>query len=349
MAAVFGWDSYSMSPRDPPVSVQLVEERIGTSVAFDDGDGRLFVGDSVGHISTELDPNSEGSESWTHVKAHNSALHSLCHLRGRLWSGSSDDIKIWSFLESEGQFNPTGSVTFKETEIPNKRQISALNTNCLAVHVKSDKVLSASESGVLCSWDAETGSLSSSFNEPDEVAICSTTYFDANSAFTGSDSGMIRLWDLRERKHVKVFEPWRNAKMPRAQWISGVAVDESEIFLASTDGNKSLVVFHVGSGTVLGTSQLKETPRTVSFLGEKILVGTSDSKGSIPAFNLEAKAAKPKFESTLRSVYGLAVRRTQQMIMAATGDAKVRGKNRPIIDVYNGSTRPSVSMACAAN
>lgn len=75
MAAVFGWDSYSRSPRDPPVSVQLVEERIGTSVTFDDRAGRLFVGDSVGHISTELDPSPEGSESWTHVKAHNSALH----------------------------------------------------------------------------------------------------------------------------------------------------------------------------------------------------------------------------------------------------------------------------------
>jgi len=257
MATVFGWDSFSISPRDPPVSVQLVEERIGTSVAYDDSGRRLFVGDSVGHISTELEPSLEASESWTHVKAHNSAIQSLCHLRGRIWSASSDDIKIWRFLESEGQFTRAGSVAFKKTEIPDKRQISALNTNCLAVHPKSDKVLSASESGVLCCWDAETGSLSSSFSEPDKVSICSTSYFDRNTLFTGSDSGMIRLWDLRERKHVKFFEPWRNAKMPRSQWISGLAVDESEIFLASTDGNKYLVVFHVGSGTVLGTSQLK--------------------------------------------------------------------------------------------
>ncbi|KAJ3709272.1 hypothetical protein LUZ61_012977 [Rhynchospora tenuis] len=155
-----------------------------------------------------------------------------------LFSGGDDGhIRAWKWTnvlhcKPGHHINPILDIVNPQQEDPWGARSPIPETNAIAVHHQEGCIFSAAGDGCAYAWDLATGKCKTVFRGHQDylhsVAVCKLS----NQIVTGSEDGTARIWDCRSGKCTNVIYPNKKYKSGESSWVSSVAVDPSESWLA---------------------------------------------------------------------------------------------------------------------
>ncbi|CAL9768115.1 unnamed protein product [Musa acuminata subsp. burmannicoides] len=104
--------------------------------------------------------------------------------------------------------------------------------NAIAIDEQEGSVFSAAGDACAYSWDVETGKQKMVFKGHADYLHCITARKSSHQIITGSEDGTTRIWDCRSGICTQVIRPEKNFKSKVSSWVSCVATDTSESWLA---------------------------------------------------------------------------------------------------------------------
>eukprot|EP00252_Welwitschia_mirabilis_P000438 TRINITY_DN10436_c0_g1_i1.p1 TRINITY_DN10436_c0_g1~~TRINITY_DN10436_c0_g1_i1.p1 ORF type:complete len:377 (-),score=71.80 TRINITY_DN10436_c0_g1_i1:22-1152(-) len=122
-------------------------------------------------------------------------------------------------------------------------------TNALASDSERNHIFSAAGDGCAYSWDIETGKIVSIFKGHSDYLHCIAARPSQNQVITGSEDGTVRLWDCRSSQCIAILDPFMAIKVTAqsklSPWVSCVALDTSENWLASGCGGNCITLWNL--------------------------------------------------------------------------------------------------------
>ncbi|KAJ4757541.1 THO complex subunit 6 [Rhynchospora pubera] len=176
------------------------------------------------------------------IQAHQGPVYDLQfsgdHSHSLLFSAGDDGhIRAWKWTNvlncKQGHhINPILDIVNPQQEDPWGARSPIPETNAIAVHQQEGCIFSAAGDGCAYAWDLDTGKCKTVFRGHQDylhsVAVCKLS----NQIVTGSEDGTSRIWDCRSGKCTNVISPNKKYKSGESSWVSSVAVDPSESWLA---------------------------------------------------------------------------------------------------------------------
>ncbi|WOK99863.1 hypothetical protein Cni_G08575 [Canna indica] len=109
--------------------------------------------------------------------------------------------------------------------------------NAIAIDEQEGSVFAAAGDACAYSWDVETGKQKVVFKGHTDYLHCVTFRKSNHQVITGSEDGTTRIWDCRNGRCTQVIRPKKNLKSKQPLWVSSVAIDSSESWLACGAGS----------------------------------------------------------------------------------------------------------------
>ncbi|XP_074575775.1 THO complex subunit 6-like [Curcuma longa] len=109
-------------------------------------------------------------------------------------------------------------------------------TNAITINEQEGSVYSAAGDARAYSWDIETGKQKMVFRGHTDYLHCISARKSSHQIITGSEDGTTRIWDCRSGLCTQIIQSGRNLKSKLSSWVSSVAIDSSESWLACGTG-----------------------------------------------------------------------------------------------------------------
>ncbi|XP_008797904.2 THO complex subunit 6 isoform X1 [Phoenix dactylifera] len=109
--------------------------------------------------------------------------------------------------------------------------------NAIAVNEQEGSIYSAAGDACAYCWDVETRKRKMVFRGHSDYLHCITARKSSNQIITGSEDGTTRIWDCRSGSCTRIIYPEKNRKLKEHSWVSSVAIDSSESWLACGTGS----------------------------------------------------------------------------------------------------------------
>ncbi|XP_072980944.1 THO complex subunit 6 [Typha angustifolia] len=147
--------------------------------------------------------------------------------------------------------------------------------NAIAVSKQEGSIFSAAGDTCAYCWDVETGKCKLVFRGHSDYLHCVTVRSSSNQIVTGSEDGTARIWDCRSAKCIQIINPEKNHKVTESSWVSCVAIDTSESWLACGTCN-GLSVWSLLSNECIFSIDSCVSVQDLLFDGNQILAVGSD-------------------------------------------------------------------------
>ncbi|XP_042479667.1 probable ATP-dependent RNA helicase ddx6 [Macadamia integrifolia] len=110
--------------------------------------------------------------------------------------------------------------------------------NAIAINSQEGSIYSAAGDSCAYCWDVEKGKIKMVFRGHSDYLHCIVARKSGNQIITGSEDGTARIWDCKSAKCIQVIHPQKDKKFKEGcPWVSCVALDASESWLACGDGS----------------------------------------------------------------------------------------------------------------
>ncbi|ERN15398.1 hypothetical protein AMTR_s00036p00200680 [Amborella trichopoda] len=172
------------------------------------------------------------------------ALLLSCGDDGRILAWSWKEI-LNSVMPSDGKgnyFDPVFYLVNPQHKGPWGALSPIPETNAISTDVQGGRIFAATGDSCAYSWDVETGKCTMEFRGHSDYLHCIAARCSSNQIITGSEDGTGRIWDCRSGKCTRVLNPTKDMTEGKGQkhayrWVSCVAVDASETWLACGSGS----------------------------------------------------------------------------------------------------------------
>ncbi|KAJ4953697.1 hypothetical protein NE237_030529 [Protea cynaroides] len=110
--------------------------------------------------------------------------------------------------------------------------------NAIAVNIQEGSIYSAAGDSCAYCWDVERGKVKMVFRGHSDYLHCIVARNSSNQILTGSEDGTARIWDCKSGRCIHVIRPQKDKKFKEGcSWVSCIALDASESWLACGDGS----------------------------------------------------------------------------------------------------------------
>jgi len=172
-----------------------------------------------------------------------------------------------------------GSVLVYEYGVNENRLLRTIQnhkTSCRAIQLNETRLFSASKDKSLNVIDLETGNIEWKLSKAHPNPI-NTMLLEDNFIFTGDDEGMIKVFDIREKKEIRCFKE-------NEDYISDLVYSQNLLLCTSGDG--TIAAYNVNQNKMVGRSDnLEDELLSITLLrnGTKVVCGSQD--GIINIYN----------------------------------------------------------------
>ncbi|KAF4318188.1 hypothetical protein BBO99_00007429 [Phytophthora kernoviae] len=170
-----------------------------------------------------------------------------------LISGGDQDFRVWKWKEvlaaaeeptSKKQLTPLHVAHLKRRTLGFRGALlPASEVNDIAVSKTNGHLFLAGGDSMAHEWDLTTQQFTRQFTGHDDYLHAVRHLQHSQELVTGSEDGMLGIWDVRQDKKVEFLRP-QPASTPsspsttQSLWIGAVSHDESEMWLACGGGKK---------------------------------------------------------------------------------------------------------------
>lgn len=189
------------------------------------------------------------------------------------------------------------------------------------------------------------------------IAMCGTQ--EQNTFITGADDGVVRLYDRRCGLFPqRDFDLQRLVPSATRAWVGCIATDVDGGFMICGNGNRKLTSIHLGSGSVLGSTDLDFVPNALVYRGAEVYCGgadrlpgsrqgTGDSEHMLYRYSLECTEVGTSPVSA-SGVYAVASHMSSKCMAAAGYSTRHRWHDAAeLIDMYVHPPARSFYMAAS--
>jgi len=325
-------------------------------------DGYLVCGSKQGVITLWLLNDALKSNTKTdadlNFQAHTGSIYALQFAGKYLISGADEEIRIWEWsaiLQSCSGKQPFAGKPAMELRPPQAIGLRGSlaqrpETNGLAYDQKRSLLVSANGDNNLYAWDLVKGVCVGAYSGHTDNVYC-VSMLSPTSFCSGSEDGTVRLWDARSPNCLRTFDPSIGAetnttasterKSSSKRWISCIAVDESQSWMACGGGQHCLYLYHLASMSITATLPTAGTPQAVVFDGDRIV-----SVGNERFLYQWGKSGKYKgrTETHSSSLFSLSV--SHKPKSGQGENVLVVAGNTPKVDLFFGESSFPFSITC---
>ncbi|XP_024534687.1 THO complex subunit 6-like [Selaginella moellendorffii] len=240
-------------------------------------------------ISGIAETTDELAKPWLSLAGHDGPAYGLLSFGedgNKVLASCGDDgrIAIWRWNDVLERLGSDSSSDMQERpvlemKIPQQRGqhgslLPVAEANGLAADAGT--LFCAAGDGCAYGWDLETGQGSMVFQGHAGYLHCIASRPSQKQLITGSEDGTCRIWDCRSGRCTAVLDPWNVQRVARAKsrlpWVSCVAVDASENWMACGTGGGCVTLWNLPMVAAATRITTAGAPQDVAFTTDEIVV-----------------------------------------------------------------------------
>ncbi|KAM0932519.1 putative transcription factor WD40-like family [Dioscorea sansibarensis] len=212
--------------------------------------------------------------------------------------GDDGRIRGWKWfdvLNSEvpvaiqgSHLKPVLDLVNPQHEGPWSAQSPVPENNAIAINKQEGCIISATGDACAYCWDVETGKRKMVFRGHSDYLHCVVARESSNQIITGSEDGSARIWDCRNGLCTQVIYPVKGCKPKETSWVSCLAIDASESWLACGTG-ADLSVWSLLSCECIFNIESHAPVQDVSFDGNQHILAVG-SEPILRRYSINGKA-----------------------------------------------------------
>lgn len=142
--------------------------------------------------------------------------------------------------------------------------------NGIAVDNEGGSIFAACGDSCAYCWDVETNKLKMVYKGHSDYLHCVVVRKSGHQIITGSEDGTARIWDCRSGKCVQVISAKQDRSLTESSFVSCIALDASESWLACGSG-RSLFVWNLQACEQISRFDVRTSAQDVAFDDNQIL------------------------------------------------------------------------------